>query len=210
MHLSWKSNFQIPVQFGNEVTSLMLCSQQAEFLPPAYGLRREVIFSVCLSVHIRGWGGGGGTPSASQNTSTGPMSFLVGCTPVPGGGYPWPGQDGVPPPPLTGYAWTGHAAGGTPLAVSRMTFLFVIFSNNLNCNTIRCVTICYLPLSGQVWSLTLSYLDSCGNVTKMENYSLYINHGSHLSAPKKFPDFSSISEFFPATHKTKIIKILFL
>ena len=44
-----------------------------------------------------------------------------------GWGTPPPGRTGVPPPgqvrmgnPLgTGYTWTGYAAGGTPLAVSR-------------------------------------------------------------------------------------------
>ena len=49
----------------------------------------------------------GGTPSPSHNTFTGPMFFLeAGGTPVPGRGYPgtgwsapYPGLDGVPPPP---------------------------------------------------------------------------------------------------------------
>ena len=47
------------------------------FLPTAYVVREEVIFSVCLSVHI--WGGGG-TPSQVQ----------VGLYPIsgPGRGYP--------------------------------------------------------------------------------------------------------------------------
>ena len=40
--------------------------------------------------------------------------------------FPDQDRDGVnPPPPRTGYAGTGYAAGGTPLAVSRRrTFLF--------------------------------------------------------------------------------------
>ena len=96
----------------------------------------------------------GGTPSPSHNTSTGPMSF-PGDTPVtgprslPGGtpgwvppsqvrmgypplarsgcGTPQPGKDGVPPPTKTGYAWTGYAAGGKPLAVSRRRTVMYCF-----------------------------------------------------------------------------------
>ena len=96
----------------------------------------------------------GGTPSPSNNTFTGPRSLLGGGTlaviGVPsiqermgyllsrrGWGTPYLGQDrmryppsgigqdGVPPSG-TGYAWTGYSAGGTPLAVSRRTFLLII------------------------------------------------------------------------------------
>ena len=59
---------------------------------------------------------------------------------------PRPGQDGLPsrlgldgvpqeksglgtPPPGTGYAWTGYAVGGTPLAVSRMRTVLFKFKN---------------------------------------------------------------------------------
>ena len=47
-----------------------------------------------------------------------------------------PARTGVPFPPETGYAWTGYAAGGTPLSVSRrrtlvhMWFLIYAISNN--------------------------------------------------------------------------------
>ena len=62
-------------------------------LPPAYGVRGEVIFilgNVCLFT----------TP---------------------------------PPLPGTGYAWTGYAADGAPLAVSRRrTFLFKIYAHNVD------------------------------------------------------------------------------
>ena len=67
------------------------------FLPPAYEVRREVIFLVCLFVssHL------GGTPSPSHNTSIGPLLFLgypsgwskvpsQGVTQSQGGGYPSP------------------------------------------------------------------------------------------------------------------------
>ena len=55
------------------------------------------------------------------------------------GGLPVPGQDwGVPHMardgvhPVTGYAWTGYAAGGTPVAVSRRrTVLFYIFLKHI-------------------------------------------------------------------------------
>ena len=83
----------------------------------AYEVRREVMFSVCSNL-------GGGTPSPSHNTSTGPMSFL-GSTPVTGprsqtGGTwdrvpPWPGQDGIPP----GQATLGQVM---PRAVSPLRF----------------------------------------------------------------------------------------
>ena len=71
---------------------------------------------------------GGGYPSDwSQVPSQGvPESQAEGYSRM---GYPPPRQvrmplarDGVPP--VAGYAWTGYAAGGTPLAVShRRTFL---------------------------------------------------------------------------------------
>ena len=42
---------------------------------------------------------------------------------------PQPGKDGVPPPPRTGYASTGYATDGMPLAVShrRPVLLQIIF-----------------------------------------------------------------------------------
>ena len=107
--------------------------------------------------------GGGSTPS--HNTSTGPMSFL---SPLGGGGCPsdWSrvpslgvpqSQMGVLParsgwgtivevfPVVSifhsaGYAWTGYAAGGTPLVVSRMrTFLFQRY--------LACCTECHTVLA---------------------------------------------------------------
>ena len=64
------------------------------------------------------------------NTSTGPMFFLGG-TPVTGPRSGW-GVPRVSPvlgwgtPPRIGYAWTGYAAGGMSLAVSRRrTFLLL-------------------------------------------------------------------------------------
>ena len=67
-----------------------------------------------------------------------PGKDRMGHPPPParsGWGTPWSGQDGVPigqdgvpspPPPRTGYAWTGYATDGTPLAVpSRRTVLLI-------------------------------------------------------------------------------------
>ena len=75
-------------------------------LPACKGWGKVTVSVCCQSTPGRG--GGGGTPSPSHNTSTGPMSFLGG-TPVTGtrsllGGIPqsWPGayptaRTGVPP-----------------------------------------------------------------------------------------------------------------
>ena len=81
----------------------------------------------------------GGYPSPSHNTSTGPMSFLGGCSSPRGypiRGVPQPGQDGVPP----GQDW------GTPQCITlgqvmpwvvcllrfpRRTFLLAILCQSL-------------------------------------------------------------------------------
>ena len=119
------------------------------FLPPAYVVRREVMFSqvsVCS----------GGYPIPSHNTSTGPMSFLggipvTGSRPLPRG-YPSPRQgvphDGVPPnqvrvghpptrdgvPPQPGQDGVPPRAGwGTPPGQVRMVYPVVISA----CSSLR-------------------------------------------------------------------------
>ena len=47
--------------------------------------------------------------------------------PLAGMGYPLPGMGYLPLAGI-GYAWTGYSMGGMPLAVSRRTFLFQMFS----------------------------------------------------------------------------------
>ena len=115
-----------------------------------YEVRREVIFSVCLSVHTRGGGGvtpvfgsrsipslwshvlsrGRGTPTLSQVLREG--IYQDRGTPLTGTGLPSGWDWAIPPPgngvpPWLGLAYplgTGYAMGGTPLAVfRRRTFL---------------------------------------------------------------------------------------
>ena len=89
------------------------------FLPTAYVVREEVIFSVCLSVHIWGGGypihpadGGGGTPSQVQARGGYPIQLQVG-----GGGYLLSGPGGGVPtfPGLGGGVPTFPGQGGTYL-----------------------------------------------------------------------------------------------
>ena len=71
-------------------------------LPTAYAVREEVIFSVCLSVHI--WGGGGY-----------PIWLMGGGYPIQvqvGGGYPIQVQVGGAP--AWGTPWQGMPTQGTP------------------------------------------------------------------------------------------------
>ena len=78
------------------------------FLPTAYVVREEVIFSVCLSVHTRGgylpsgWWGGGGTYSGLDGGGGVPTQVWTGGVPTlrsgQGGVPTFPGLDqgGVP------------------------------------------------------------------------------------------------------------------
>ena len=79
-------------------------------LPPAYVVRREVVFSqACICPR----GGGGGLLPSS----------VIGPVPGPvwgGGGKGTPTPDGVPP---RGGGGGGYAAGGMPLAVTQQNFL---------------------------------------------------------------------------------------
>ena len=84
------------------------------FLPTAYVVREEVIFSVCLSVHI--WGGvphpadgGGGTPSQVQVGGY-PIQLMVG-------GYP--GRGAPPRVPLSHPGLGGGLPGVFPPSRSR-------------------------------------------------------------------------------------------
>ena len=72
----------------------------SDWLPPTYEVRREVIFSVCLSAHQGGTpilsqvlpgGGGGGAPILSQV--------------LPGEGVPWSGQCYPSPPAKIGQGY---------------------------------------------------------------------------------------------------------
>ena len=119
-------------------------------------VRREVMFSLCPPTGGGRGGGGvshlhtiilpTGSMSFPEDTPVTSPRSLPGGHPSPRqGSTPQPGQDevplpnqvkigypsqvrmGYPPPPRQiGYAWTGYAAGSTPLAVSRRrTFLCV-------------------------------------------------------------------------------------
>ena len=93
----------------------------------------------------------GGTTVPGEGYSTSPsqvrMEYLPGQDgiatlphpPSQDWGTPWPGQDGAsplarmgypppPPPPGTGYTWTGHAASGAPVAVSRRRTFLSLFT----------------------------------------------------------------------------------
>ena len=101
-------------------------------LPPAYVVRHGKVLFSQVSVCPHPGGRIGSTTSPSHNTSTGPMSFLVG-TPVTspsslprgypsqvqmGGGYPSQIQTGEPPILGWGTPWPGQDGGtqgwGTP------------------------------------------------------------------------------------------------
>ena len=97
----------------------------SRFLPTAYVVREEVIFSACLSVHSGGElphladVGGGGYPI--QLTGGGTPGPGRGGYPIPGPGggvpHPAPGDGGYPIPGPGGYPGLGTPpAGCTPLA----------------------------------------------------------------------------------------------
>ena len=115
------------------------CYNSLIFLPPDYEVRREVIFSVCFSVHE-----GGGIPHGLclrvPSLASGSRSFLLEGVPVvlpkvllkAGVSTPPPPlaartRTGVPlPGPRTGVPRsaqhtprTGYAAGGTPPSVAQ-------------------------------------------------------------------------------------------
>ena len=96
----------------------VVLSQLVTFLPPAYEVRREFMFSVCS--HLGG--GGGGYPiSMPQYFPLVPMSFL-GWYPSPGKGVPHSWLEGTPhgvPPAQDGYP-PGQVRMGYPPGQVRM------------------------------------------------------------------------------------------
>ena len=105
------------------------------FLPPASEGWREVIFSLCVSVHT--WGGGGPDPALDgggyPNLGQGGYPNLEGGYPI-SGGVPQPWMGGTPSPggyPISGYpspgiasTCYGYTVGGVPLVFTQEDFLF--------------------------------------------------------------------------------------